>query len=147
MARLTFSVSSGGLIVPVWIALSAREILNRLAAGQAIPSPVQARGQLDTGSSATAVAASILQTLGAIPVSTTATTTTAGGQVTVRLFEVNVSITDPIQSSTAWLTEPNLVVTELTTVLPDEDVLIGLDILLICKLELDGPGRRFSLEF
>jgi hypothetical protein len=85
--------------------------------------------------------------LGATPVTTTATTTTAGGQIPVRLFEVSLSITDPIQSATAWLTEPNLMVTELTTVLPDEDVLVGLDVLLTCKTELDGPGRLFTLEF
>lgn len=28
-----------------------------------------------------------------------------------------------------------------------ERVLIGMDILLDCKLLLDGPGRRFTLEF
>jgi hypothetical protein len=67
--------------------------------------------------------------------------------VTVRLFEVSLSITDPVQSSTAWLTEPNLLVTELTTVLPDEDGLVGLDTLLTCKMELDGPGGLFALEF
>jgi len=27
------------------------------------------------------------------------------------------------------------------------DVLIGMDVLLECKLMLDGPARQFSIEF
>ncbi len=38
-------------------------------------------------------------------------------------------------------------VTELPAPLPDADVLVGLDLLLDCKLVLDGPGRWFTLEF
>ncbi len=118
-----------------------------LASGQSVPPPLQARGQIDTGSDLTAVAASLLQALGATPATVTATTTTAGGKVKVRLFEVSLSITDPLQSPTAWLTEPDLLVTELATVLPTTDVLIGLDVLLTCKMALDGPARLFSMEF
>jgi hypothetical protein len=146
MARLTFPVSSGGLIVPVWIGVSSNEMLDLLATGQQVPRPVKARGQLDTGSSVTAIAASILQSLGTVPASKTRTTTTAGGQIPVRLFEVSLSIHDPAQSATAWLTEPNLQVMELTNLLPDEDVLIALDVLLTCKMDLDGPGLSFTLE-
>ncbi len=45
------------------------------------------------------------------------------------------------------LTFPDLQVSELTTAIPNTDVLIGMDVLLVCKLTLDGPGRWFSLEF
>ena len=147
MARLTFPVSRDGLIVPVWIGLSGQETTTLLAAGHAVPPPLKVRGLLDTGSDVTAVAVRILQSLGATPATVTATTTTAGGQVSVRLFEVSLSITDPTQSLTAWLTEPNLLVTELLTTLSAAEVLIGLDVLLTCKTELDGPVRRFMLEF
>jgi hypothetical protein len=51
------------------------------------------------------------------------------------------------QAVRVWLTWPDLLVTELTTVLPDADDLIGLDVLLQCKLHLDGPARQFTLEF
>jgi hypothetical protein len=36
---------------------------------------------------------------------------------------------------------------ELPALLPGADVLIGLDVLLTCKLILDGPARQFTLEF
>jgi hypothetical protein len=45
------------------------------------------------------------------------------------------------------LTVRDLLVSELTTTLPNIDMLIGMDILLDCKLLLDGPARRFVLEF
>jgi hypothetical protein len=45
------------------------------------------------------------------------------------------------------LTVPDLLVSELTTHLVDMEALIGLDVLLTCKLLLDGPARRFALEF
>lgn len=147
MARLTFPALPSGLFVPVWIGRSGQELAMLLASGQSVPPPLQARGQIDTGSDLTAVAASLLQALGATPATVTATTTTAGGKVKVRLFEVSLSITDPLQSPTAWLTEPDLLVTELATVLPTTDVLIGLDVLLTCKMALDGPARLFSMEF
>jgi hypothetical protein len=134
-------------MVPAWIGLSGQETVTLLAAGQSVPPPRPARGQLDTGSDVTAVAASVLQSLGAIPATITATTSTAGGSVRVRLFEVSLSITDPTQSPTAWLTEPDLLVTELSALLPTADVLVGLDVLLTCKMELDGPAGKVTLEF
>jgi hypothetical protein len=44
------------------------------------------------------------------------------------------------------LTCPDLLASELTTALPNVDVLVGLDVLLVCRLTLDGPVRRFTLE-
>jgi predicted aspartyl protease len=144
---LTFPVSPDGLIVPVWIGLSGQVLANLMAAGQAAPPPIAARGLIDTGSDVTAVDPSLLRALGATPATLTTTTTTASGQVRVRLFEVSLSITDPTQSLTAWLTEPNLLVTELPLTLPAVGVLVGLDVLLTCKLQLDGPARLFALDF
>jgi hypothetical protein len=144
MAQLHFPVSQAGLIVPVWIGLRGNELASRQP-GQ-LPAPLPARGLLDTGTDLTAAAPVLLRALGVVPTTVTSTTT-AGGQVRVRIFEISLSITDPTQSTTAWLTEPNLSVMELPAVLPDADVLVGLDILLTCKLELDGPARHFMLEF
>jgi hypothetical protein len=36
---------------------------------------------------------------------------------------------------------------ELLTSLPGPDVLIGLDVLLKCRLFVDGPGKWFKIEF
>jgi hypothetical protein len=147
MAHLAFPVTKAGLAVPVWIGLTKQALTTLGTAGQPIPAPVGARGLLDTCSDLTAVAPWVLQGLN-VPAASTTSTHTAGGQVNVGLYRVSVGVTDPTQPPAApWLHCPDLLVTELAVPLPDADVLIGLDVLLTCKLILDGPGRQFTLEF
>ena len=45
------------------------------------------------------------------------------------------------------LTRSDLRVMELANPIPGVEVLIGLDILLDCRLLLDGPARQFTLDF
>jgi hypothetical protein len=147
MAQLTFPVTGAGLSVPVWIGLSGQTTAALVAVGMPVTPPIRARGLLDTGTDVTAVASWVLQQL-AVSVTTTTSTHTAAGQVPVRLYRVSLGITDPsLPPGTPWLTQPDLLVMELPTGLPDIDVLIGLDVLLECKLILDGPARQFTLEF
>jgi hypothetical protein len=146
MDQLTFPIDPSGLAVPVFIGLDGRTTKAQLAAGQPVPPPVLARGLLDTASSVSAVATWVVQRL-ALTVASSGTTQTASGSVLVNLFTVSLSITNPAQAGSPWLTEPDLLVMEMPTVLPDADVLVGLDVLLGCKLLLDGPAKRFTLEF
>ncbi len=146
MPQLTFPVTRPGLVVPTWIGLSGTATTALVASGQSITPPIQARGLLDTGSDVTVVASAFLKRL-AVSVATVTATLTVAGQVIVNLFEISLAITNPSHAGSPWLTEPDLLVMELTTVLPDVDVLIGLDVLLRNKLFLDGPARQFMLEF
>ncbi len=148
MAQLTFPVTRAGLAVPVWVGITKSELATRMPAGQPVPAPIEARGLLDSCTDVTAVAPWILQGL-AVPSVSATSTHTAGGQVKVRQYRVSLGITDPGQpAGSPWLTEPDLLVTELAAVLPDADVLIGLDVLLACpKLILEGLAGRFTLEF
>jgi hypothetical protein len=146
MPRLTFPVTAAGLTAPVWIGLDGKTSSALMAAGKAIVPPVQARGLLDTGSDVTAIAPWVLQRL-ALPPAAKTVTHTAAGQVKVNLFEVSLGITDPNLPGGPWMTLPDLLVTELAAALADADVLVGLDVLLQCKLAIDGPARVFSLDF
>ncbi|HZY90040.1 MAG TPA: hypothetical protein VFE78_34785 [Gemmataceae bacterium] len=146
MPSLTFPVTPDGLAVPVWVGLAGKATVSLRSAGQAIPSPLLARGLLDTGSNVTAIATWVFQRL-AVPVAATGSTQTAAGPVVVNLYEVSLSITDPGLPGAPMLTCSDLLASELATVLPDADVLVGLDVLLGCRLTLDGPGRWFTLEF
>jgi hypothetical protein len=146
MASLTFPVTQAGLALPILIGLDGQTTTRLLATGQPIQPPISARGLLDTGTSVTSVAASVLQQLGLSPTAS-GKSQTASGMVSVRLFSVSLNITDPGRAGAPWLTHSDLMVAELTTSLTDADVLIGLDVLLECKLVLDGPGRCFTLEF
>ncbi len=144
MSQLTFPVSPVGLAVPVWIGVSGAVTTSLHRSGQPISPPVQARGLLDTGSDITVAASWLLKGL---PVTSVTTTQTVAGPVKVNLYEVSLGITDPAQHASPWLTEPDLLVMELAAVLPNVDVLIGLDVLLRYKLVLEGPARQFALEF
>jgi hypothetical protein len=146
MAHSTYPLTTAGLAVPVLVGLDGKTTAALHAAGRPIPAPVLARGLLDTCTDMTAIAARILQQLG-MPSAGTTSTLTAAGPSSVRLFEVSFSITGSVQGGGLLLTEPALLVSELTTVLPDADVLIGLDMLLRGKLLLDGPAGQFTLEF
>jgi hypothetical protein len=146
MARLTFPVTRDGLSVPVLIGLDGYTTTARMRAGQPALAPVLSRGLLDTGSNPTAVARWVLQSLG-VPRYATGTSQTASGTVPVALYRVSLEILDPGQPGGAVLTLPSLVVTELTSSLSDADVLVGLDVLLTCGLLLEGPARKFTLDF
>jgi hypothetical protein len=146
MMKLTFPVTPAGLAVPVLVGWSGSKIATAVAASQPVASPVPARGLLDTGSDVSVVASWILQRLALSKIVSSSSTTT-GGRLSVDLFDVCLEISDPARPAGPWLTSSDLRVIEMTTVLPDTDVLIGLDVLLECGLHLDGPAKQFTLEF
>jgi hypothetical protein len=145
MAQLTFPTAADGLWVDVRINLDRAALQSLQSTGQPMPNSIQAKGLIDTGSDISAVAASILQQLG-VPVYGQARTQGIAGPVPVRVFKVALFILDLRQRHLPWLVEPDLVVMELPSATAAE-VLIGLDILLGCKLIVDGPGGLFTLEF
>ena len=57
MSKLVFPVLADGLRVDGLIGLDGATIVALLAAGQPIPAPLSARGEIDTGSNVTAVSA------------------------------------------------------------------------------------------
>jgi hypothetical protein len=146
MPQLTFPVTVAGLALPVMVGIDGKTSSALFAAGKSIAAPIQARGLLDTGSDITAIASWVLQKL-ALPIVAKTVTSTAAGQINVNLYEVSLSITNPVQPNSPWLTLADLQVTELSAVLTDADVLIGLDVILQCRMIVDGPARFFSLDF
>src|SRR5207237_911323 len=113
--------------------------------GRPFPPSMSARGLIDTGSDVSAVAPAILAQLG-IPVYSRATSQGIGGRISVRLFSVSLFVLDVARPALPWLMQPDLLVIELPTLL-QVDVLIGMDILLGCRMLLDGPVGQFTLEF
>jgi hypothetical protein len=146
MPQLTAPVTAAGLEVAVSIGLDGKTMAAPQAAGSSIPPPVWARALLDTASDVTSVAAWVLQHLAQLP-ATTAATHTASGAVAVNLYEVSFSLVAPRQTRGPMFVQPSLLVSELSTVLPDADVLVGLDILLQTRFLLDGPAGLFTLDF
>ena len=100
---------------------------------------------LDTGSDITAVTLPILQQLGIPPIVQTSTQG-LGGPLSVNVYRVSFHILNLQNLNLPWLFQPALLVMELPPGFP-LDVLIGMDILLTCKMLVDGPARQFTLEF
>lgn len=65
----------------------------------------------------------------------------------VNVYEMSLSITDPATAGAPMSVHPYLTVTELPYPPAGLDVLIGLDVVLDCRLLIDGPTRTFTLEF
>jgi hypothetical protein len=146
MPQLHFPIPADGLIVSAVIGLNQADTLALLHAGQPIPRPVVVPAVIDTGCSVTAIAPHAFTRLGLAPL-IAGSSQTAAGRVAVNLYLVSLSIIDPNGAPGVALTLPDLLVSELTTALVDVDMLIGMDVLLTCKLLLDGPARRFALEY
>jgi hypothetical protein len=146
MARLTFPIQQNELQLAAVIHLNHPTLAALVAAGQPVPAPVWAKAIIDTGSSVTCVTAAVVRTLGIAEIAKTSTQT-AAGPVPVRLYEVSLSIPPAGNLPGPMLTRPDLIVMELIDPIPDVEVLIGLDILLDCRLFLDGPGKQFTLDF
>ena len=144
MATLTFPVIPTGLVVDVAVNVQAALLLPLRSSGTG-PSPVQGRGLIDTGSDVSAVALPMLQRLG-IPPTQRTTTQSIGGTVAVNVYRVSLHLLDARNVGQPWFSHASLLVMELASGLPFE-ALIGLDVLLSCKLFVDGPARTFRLEF
>jgi hypothetical protein len=145
MTKLVFPFLPDGLAVDVVIGLDGATLAAQVASGQAMTPPILTRGEIDTGSNITAVSTAILQRLG-LSALYQRTTQTPAGPLAVDVFKVSVGIRNLATPTIPELVEPNLLVMELPTVLPDVEVLIGLNFLLGCKFYLDGLARWFSLE-
>jgi hypothetical protein len=145
MPQLTFPITGADLRVDVRVNLPGPDLLALRAANRPAPPSFLAMAGIDTGSNVTGVSVPILQQLSLIPVAQTKTHG-IGGQVPVRLFRVSITIFDSTQPNSPWFTQPNLVVMELPPSTP-VDVLIGMDVLLTCRMLLDGPGRQFTLDY
>src|SRR5262249_19019032 len=137
---------SEGVGLPGVVGHTRQAIRARLGAGQPLPSPVWTTAVIDTGSNVTCVTPGVLQRLG-LSVLAQGSSQTAAGVAAVNLFQVSLSIPPPANVPGPMLTRRDLVVMEMPSPIPGVDVLIGLDVLLDCKLLLDGPARRFTLEF
>lgn len=145
MPRLIFPVAPGGeLIVDARVNLGSREYAAAVAAGVAQTS-IPVKAQIDTGSNITVVSRAVLQTLGARPGIGT-TTQGVGGQIPVWFYEVTLFIVDVANPQFPAIAIPDLKVIDMPSQL-DHDILVGTDVLLQCRLYMDGPNGYFTLDY
>jgi Aspartyl protease len=145
MQQLTFRIVPDGLLVDVLVNHEAAVLLALQASGQS-GSPIETKGLIDTASNVSGVSPTIIRQLGLPPVGPPTTTTGIGGVVTVQLYRVSLHLRDARAPYLPMHTLPSLLVMELPPGLACE-VLIGMDVLIGCKLLVDGPAQQFTVQF
>lgn len=147
MARLEFPIAADGLICDVLVGHRASLVAAMQANGHTPPPAVPFRGLIDTGSDRRAVNPSVLAALRLGIPKMQRSRQTAAGPAKVNLFYVSLSILNFQLRPSPMLVQPDLLVVELSTPVPNLDVLIGMDVIRTCKLLVDGPAGVFSLEW
>lgn len=145
MAQLTFPIKARELYVDVRVNLCAPELVVLHATGRPAPVPAVGRAELDTGSNASGVSSAVIQQL-MLASHTSSSTRGIGGPVPVKLYRVSLSVFDAAQPILPWFVIPDVEVMELPPHVTI-DVLLGMDVLLECRLLIDGPARQFTLDF
>jgi hypothetical protein len=143
---MTFPLASDGMVVQAVFGLNGPATAALVQSAQPIPRPVQVRTLLDSGTDITAIAPRLVQQLG-LESLLPASSQTAGGLIQVNLYRVSLTVSGPAGRSGTVLTVTDLLVSELTTPLPNLEALIGLDVLRESLLVLDGPGQQFILGY
>ncbi len=146
MPHFTLPLDPDGLIVQAVFGLNGPQTTSLVQAGQAIPSPIQVRALLDSGSDVSAIAPRVVQQLGVISL-ISGSSVTASGKLAVNLYRVSLTIAGTGGRAGPVLAISDLLVSELATPLPNLEALIGLDVLRECLLIFDGPAQRFTLGF
>jgi hypothetical protein len=145
MPQLTYPIVPDGLVVDVLVNLEVSALLPIRLSGQPRP-PIEANSLIDTASNVSGVNSAILGQLGIAPVGPPSSTTGIGGSINVHLYRVSLHIRDKQKPTLPMFTLPSLLVMDLPSGLAC-DVLIGLDVLMQCKMTVDGPVGLFTLDF
>lgn len=132
------------MIVVAVVGLNGIDTASLVQHGKPISRPIQVRSLLDSGTDVTAVASRVFQQLGLGSLISGFSQTTSG-LVPVNLYRVSLTISGSPGLAGPIVTLTDLLVSELTTALPNIDALIGMDVLRDSLLVLDGPGQRFIL--
>ena len=144
MPQLSFPFDRNGVIVDVLLSCGGDRLKRLLARNDPIPAPIWARGMIDTGTNVSAVSLSLLRQLG-IEKGEEVKSEGVAGEFVTHYYEVSLTIAVKAAPSGAVYSPPNVSVIHLDAV--GVDVLIGLDLLMSCRLVLDGPAGLFTLEF
>ena len=132
------------MFVDVLVSCGSDRMAELLAQGEPILSPIWTRGMIDTGTNVSAVSLAIIHQL-EIPPGKAARSEGIGGEYASHYYDVSFTIADKPAKSGPTYSPPDVSVIHMEAV--GVDVLIGLDLLVACRLVVDGPARLFTLEF
>jgi hypothetical protein len=144
MPNLTVSMQPDGPIINLQIGVSVPRRKALEAAGKQVPPTVTVGGLINPGASCTVIDRKLLRQLGINATGQVAFRSTAQGTVPEMSPQYDVSIA--IAGFPQLLTE-ELPVLEGGFTVPSYQAIIGRDVLRLCRLTLDGPGRNITLQY
>lgn len=137
-----------GALVDVEIGWSDSGARTLRASLQPVPPPVRARAVLDSGAEATCVDASLIQSLGLSLSGVTPANLPAFGGLTLGVQrDASLTMLHPSGNVRRCLVVRTLLVIELSLSGLGFQVLIGRDVLSLCRFLFDGPRGRFKLGY
>jgi hypothetical protein len=146
MPILNYPISPDGLAVEVQVSLSRPNVQALRTAGKAVPQALTLRALIDTGTDLTSVVDASIAPLGLLPVGHMMVNT-ANGRVIVNRYAISMSILDPTGMPPQHLVRPNLGVLGMANAPIGFDVMIGMDVLQHCLLQINGSAGQFLLAF
>lgn len=148
MPTLTNVLASDGALVDVQIGFSATQTQRLRSALRPIPQPISTRALLDTGAEATGVDQALIQALG-LPTrgSVLANLPAHGGLTFGFLYDAALTIVHPSANYHLDLVIHDLAVLELPLAPLGYQVVVGRDVLALCRLLYNGPRHRFRLVY
>jgi hypothetical protein len=144
MPQLSFPFDRNGMMVDVLLSCGGDRLKQLLDQNAPVPAPVWARGMIDTGTNVSAVSLTLLRQLG-IEGGKEVKSEGIGGEFVTRSYEVSLTIADKAAPAGPTYSPPDVSVIHLDAA--GVDVLIGLDLLMACRLVIDGRAGLFTLEF
>lgn len=144
MPTLTVSQLPDGPILNLQIGVSVPRRKSLEAAGKPVPAAITVGGLVNPGASCTVVDRKLLRQLGINATGQVVFRSTAQGTIPEKSPQYDVSI--GVAGFPQLLTE-QVPVLEGGFALPSYQVIIGRDVLALCRLTLDGPNRSITLLY
>ena len=144
MPQLTFPFDLNGLYVDVLVSCGSSRMRTLVDQNATIPPAIWTKGMIDTGTNVSAVSLALLRRLD-IPEGESTTSEGIVGGFATHYYEVSITIADK-----SALTGPTYAPGDVSVIhmdAPSVEVLIGLDVLMGCRLVIDGRVRLFTFEF
>ncbi len=145
MPQRRVAIGAHGAITEVGVEVS-NEARRSLTAGRPAPPTIVTRAIIDTGASMSAVAPSIVDRLGLVPIGRKSLRAlrVSAAPASARLFEVSLALT---HIARAYLIERSVRVVEAHLPAAAYEVVIGHDILADYLLVYDGEAKTVTIAF
>jgi Aspartyl protease len=145
MPRLTHHFTNQDIQLPVLVGPDEDVVTAVINAGGR-PPVVLVTAILDTGANRSIITHSVAARLG-LHTSGHGSTQTTGGHTPVVFYHISIGFPPILGVSATTVLTKKIEVGSVATLEPGIDVLFGLDLLLLCRLFIDGPAQTFTLDF